>query len=73
MTLGGTLVATSPRESRAPKWKRVLAAVAAIVILGVGLGYLILIAKNPSFIQVLLVAFLCSVLALGALFYAAFA
>ena len=73
MTLGGTLIATPPRESRAPKWKRILAAVAAIIILGVGFGYLMLVAKNPSFIQVLLVAFLCSVFALGALLYATFA
>jgi hypothetical protein len=69
MTLGGTLIATP----RAPKWKRTLAAVAAIIILGVGFGYLMLVAKNPSFIQVLLVAFLCSVFALGALLYATFA
>ena len=73
MTLRGTLIAVLPRGARSPKWKRALAAAAAIIILMVGFAYLFLVQKNPSAIQVVLVAVLCAAFATGAFLYAAFA
>jgi len=45
---------------RAPRWKRAAAILAAIAILLAGFLYLVLIVKNPSTLELVIVSVICS-------------